>query len=267
MQEVEKEIEDVLEVVTTVAEKENGGVIELQNEITTDEVKQEVDQIKSMITEEVEPTAVSNSENGSYDSQTAAEAGGDVESENVPSGRIMMYVDLNYMSDEAFFERQKTIGAIDVSELQLANGNKLFDVIEEGSNSRLVTGGDLQVDGELATNTITTANIVDLTIKLNENKALKVINQEEETVFAVDDKGKITLAEGENSSLGTIIMPAGQSEVFVPSTVVHENSKIILEANQAIALRGRASAADGGFWVEASTPTASEVKVNYLLVN
>jgi hypothetical protein len=274
LEEVEKEIDEVLEVVTESADKENGGKVRIKPELenidpdsvqeeekSTEEVKEEVEEIKEKITQESETSTAKTAEN-SYGSQSAES------SEEVSAGRVMMYVDLSYVSDEAFFNEQKVLGAIDVNDLTLENGNKLFDIVNNNGSTKLVTGGDLEVQGTLATNVITTADITDLTIQLNENTALQVINQEEETVFAVDDSGKISLREGEGSSLGSVTIPAGETEIFVNSNTITSNSSVFLtSANSKVTPVENGLRSGEGFTITIRDAQPDSIRIDYLVIN
>jgi hypothetical protein len=260
MQEVEKEIEDVLEVVTNSAERENDGKVKLatdkdgeEQEKPVEQVEKEVQELKSHITQTEDNYKNQSADNGN--------------SEEIASGRIMMYVDLNYISDEVFEEREKTIGAINVSDLILDNGNNLFDIVNDSGRKKLVSAGDIEIGGTLAANVITTADIEDLTVKLNENTALNVINQENDTVFTIDDGGKITLSSAEGSSKGVVTVESELDQLKVKNEAITSESKVFLTMQDTDIEGGVKDIESGEFTIKLSRPADRDIEIDYIIIN
>jgi hypothetical protein len=259
MQGIEDEIDEVLDLVTTSAQEENDGKIMLKPELEgveeesiqvqekdVEEVKQEVDEIKQKLT----ATPV------------------DVISEDDPSekGRVMMYVDLNYVSDEAFLERQRKLDSVEVGEFAAETGNKLFDIVQDTGGVKLVTAGDLQIDGTVAANVITAADVEDLTIRLNENTALKVVNKKEETVFAVDSSGSIVVGDSEESSANTVTIAAGEQELFIEDKDITDSAVIFASSQTGERVIVRDVKADEGFTLSIAAPRFEDVEVGYFII-
>jgi hypothetical protein len=259
MQGIEDEIDEVLDLVTTSAQEENDGKIMLKPELEgveeesiqvqekdVEEVKQEVDEIKQKLT----ATPV------------------DVISEDDPSekGRVMMYVDLNYVSDEAFLERQRKLDSVEVGGFAAETGNKLFDIVQDTGGVKLVTAGDLQIDGTVAANVITAADVEDLTIRLNENTALKVVNQREETVFAVDSSGSIVVGDSEESSANTVTIAAGEQELFIEDKDITDSAVIFASSQTGERVIVRDVKADEGFTLSIAAPRFEDVEVGYFII-
>jgi hypothetical protein len=114
---------------------------------------------------------------------------------------------------------------------------------------------------------ITTADITDLTIQLNENTALQVINQEEETVFAVDAQGQITLGGGDESSAGTITIPAGKTEYFLSYESVAEDSAVFITASEYHGEISVSISENKGITFKTTQFPEDDIKVDYVVLN
>jgi hypothetical protein len=134
-------------------------------------------------------------------------------------GKVMMYVDLGYVSREELERREFLKGSLNVTdEGDNTNFTALYEVIENPDGRVMKVNAGLQTE-QLYTRKIQATEGNDIAIKLSETKqvdgqsvasAFRILDNGNNEVFAIDADGKISLKTGEGSSLASFeLLPLG----------------------------------------------------------
>lgn len=169
------------------------------------------------------------------------------------TGRIMMFVDLDYRGEKIIEEEIAGVDSmLNIESFDLANGNQLFEIIEneEGKIAKIsvtefVVSGALKVEGNLS---------------VTEN-----INATSMIIIDLIVNGRLTLNRGENGQIGSVSIPAGQVEVVVSNTSVKEDTLINVTVDQFVMHRIKEINPGVGFVVELSEAIESDTKITYVL--
>jgi hypothetical protein len=134
-------------------------------------------------------------------------------------GKVMMYVDLGYVSREELERREFLKGSLNVTdEGDNQTFTALYEVIENPEGRVMKVNAGLQTE-QLYTRKIQATEGNDLAIKLSETKqvdgqsvasAFRILDSGNNEVFAIDADGKISIKTGEGSSVGSYeLLPLG----------------------------------------------------------
>ncbi len=177
-----------------------------------------------------------------------------VADKTVSEGRIMMFIGVGYLND-GLFAPKPTLTADDIF---TTNADKT-----EFTMTKLLT-----VQSTVSATKFASIKGSDLVLQITSaGNLFKVLNSAGDSIFGVDENGKLTLKGGDNSSIGTTVVPAGQTEVQVANTSVTDKSQIHITLDQFVLNRVKDVTPGVGFTIEIGSALDSDVKINYLVIN
>lgn len=169
-------------------------------------------------------------------------------------GRINAYVSPIYVGSEVFGERNNGISALQIESFTLANGDNLFEIIDNpGSTSlaisidQLVVKGALVVEGDL--------------------DVLGVFYANEAVTNSLLIERKLSLGTGQNQAAGKAVISAGSVRVEVNNIQVNSDSIVQLTANQFVQYRVVNIKPGVGFTIEIENSIDTDTIFNYFIIN
>ncbi len=186
------------------------------------------------------------------------------------TGRIVAYVNIGYITEGMMLPRNANVaqGTVPGSNGNQENVSDLADIIEKLQNTQLTLNNVLTVKNVIEAQTYQNITGLDLAFKISSaSNSFKVLDINDESLLQIDQNGKLTLKEGENSSIGEVLFPAQTNELFIDNTSVTENSKIYLTPNEFVFSKVRAINPGVGFTIQLQNVMEKEVEVSYLIIN
>lgn len=176
-------------------------------------------------------------------------------------GRILMYVDLGYVPSQYYEEvASDGNGGLEIEEFNAVNGDNLFEV----TDSQLVIKSDVQIGGRVAAKRYT--SIEDVILQLSaQDKSLRLLDEGDNEVFKVTAQGKLSLIEGENSSIGKAVVEIGQTQVEIKNSTVSEKSRILVTPDQFVIYKVKKL--NKAFIIEIQEPVNERIYFDYLIIN
>jgi hypothetical protein len=170
-------------------------------------------------------------------------------------GRIMMYVDLTYIPEENFEEKEEIIEAFETEEAEnteeIDKLTKLSQYIESTDNTVTITAEKLIINGALSVTG-------DLEVSGNLTAQNAYIQE-----WIIRNQIKI-----ENDQIkGSVTMPSGQTEITVASQALTEDSLILLSVPNRISYELEKDIPNKTFKAILKEPLLEDLNITYLIIN
>ena len=185
------------------------------------------------------------------------------------AGRIMAMINIGYITEGLMLPRNVNVedGSVPGAVLS-SNTSDMQKLILALQGTKLTLNNILTVKNVIEAQTYQNITGLDLAFKITSaSNSFKVLNMNDESLFSVNQDGKISIKEGEGSSIGEVTFNPQTVEMFVENKSVTDASKIYLTPNEFIVSKVESITPGVGFTVKLQNVMDKEVKVNYLIIN
>lgn len=185
------------------------------------------------------------------------------------TGRIMAFVNVGFITEGVMMPKTSNLDSSFLPDSDNEILGDLNNVINKLKDMKLTLNNILTVKNVIEAQTYQNITGLDLAFKITSaNNSFRIINVSEESLFQVDQNGKISIRSGSNSSIGKAVILPGSIEVFVENSSITENSQIYLTPDQFVFSRVKTKNPGSGFWIELQNGFAeTTVNVDYLIIN
>ena len=185
------------------------------------------------------------------------------------AGRILAFVNIGFITEGVMLPKNANLADNSLPGTTEEVSEDLSNLLSKIQNTKLTLSNVLTVKNVIEAQTYQNITGLDLAFKISsQNNSFKVVNVNEESIFQVDQNGKISIKSGANSSIGKAVLQPGTIELFVENTSITDNSQIYLTPDQFVFSRVKSKNPGQGFWIELENGfTDKTVNVDYLIIN
>lgn len=185
------------------------------------------------------------------------------------AGRILAFVNIGFITEGVMLPKNANLADNSLPGTTEEVSEDLSNLLNQIQKTKLTLNNVLTVKNVIEAQTYQNITGLDLAFKISsQNNSFKVVNVNDESIFQVDQNGKISIKSGSNSSIGKAVLPPGTIEIFVENTSITESSQIYLTPDQFVFSRVKSKNPGQGFWIELQNGfTEKTVNVDYLIIN
>lgn len=236
------------------------------SELVKKELSEDLEVVEEILEESVSDGEISKEDSVQLEEQFNQEVVTKPSTSGYETGRIMMYVDLGYVGNEEFTKNDDTDEGFEIIDSSPETMGNYFELLQGSEGKvKLSISGDLNVEGSVTASSFKAPNgetILDLN-----NSSFRIYSVGGKQLLGINSQGRLELDENPESSLGSSVIPAGQTEVFVPKSGLSGRSKIFVTFLQSIPNYFVEQNAGSGFKIVLTEPSESNLNFNYLIIN